>query len=170
MANEKVSVDSGTSEVIETLEGKETAEVCKGSTGLVLVELIEYVPGLIVRKTVVQKRSGQVTVDSFDADELLSKRISRFPTCIQIIEGKAEIIIAKKKNILLCGESMIIPAHVSHVVRSDGKFKMLQTTIKSGAGIDDIRKIFTNSGNSITKTIEILQKRERQNRPTLISC
>ena len=126
------SINSATSKIIETSEGKGNEEVFEKSTGHVIVELIEYVPNSILRKTIMKKATGHMTVSSFDTDEALTERISPFATFIQIIEGKAEIIISKKSTMLLCGQSIIIPAHTSHVVKADGRFKMLQTVIKSG--------------------------------------
>ena len=69
---------------------------------------------------------------SFDTGEALTEKISPFDTFIQIIEGRAEIIIDKKRNALECGQGIIIPAHSSHIVKANGRFKMTQTVIKSG--------------------------------------
>jgi quercetin dioxygenase-like cupin family protein len=122
-------------EIIETSEGLENKEEMEKSKPQLIIELVEYVPNSILRKTIIKKTTGNVTVSSFDSDESLSERVSPFDTFIQIIDGKAEIVISKKSNILLCGQSIIIPAHTSHVVKADGRFKMLQTVIKSGYDI-----------------------------------
>ena len=132
MKKKNIPAKTGVGKVVETSQGAANEEVFEEATGLILVELIEYIPDSIVRKTVLKKLSGQVTVSSFDTDEVLTEKISPFTTFIQIIEGKAEIIISKKSNMLLCGQSIIIPAHSSHVVKANGRFKMLQTVIKSG--------------------------------------
>jgi quercetin dioxygenase-like cupin family protein len=123
------------SNIIETSEGPENMEGIEKSIPQLVIELVEYVPNAILRKTILKKATGSVTVSSFDSEEALSERVSPFATFIQIIEGKAEIQIAKKSTTLTCGESIIIPAHTSHVVKADGRFKMLQTVIKSGYDI-----------------------------------
>jgi len=123
--------NKATSKIIETSEGKANEEGLEKSTGHIIVELVEYIPNSILRKTILKKATGHITVSSFDTDEVLTERISPFATFIQIIEGKAEIVISKKSNTLLCGQSIIIPAHTSHIVKADGRFKMLQTVIKS---------------------------------------
>ena len=130
--NNLSSKSKAASKIIETSEGKANEEEIEKSTGHIIIELIEYVPNSILRKTILKKATGHVTVSSFDADEALTERVSPFATFIQIIEGKAEIVISKKSNMLLCGQSIMIPAHTSHVVKADGRFKMLQTVIKSG--------------------------------------
>jgi len=98
----------------------------------IIVELIEYVPNSVLSKTIMKKTTGNVTVVSFDSGEALTEKISPYDTFIQIIEGMAEIIIAKKTNALNCGDGIIIPAHASHIVKANVRFKMLQTVIKSG--------------------------------------
>lgn len=123
--------NKATSKIIETSEGKANEEGLEKSTGHIIVELVEYIPNSILRKTILKKATGHITVSSFDTDEVLTERISPFATFIQIIEGKAEIIISKKSNTLLCGQSIIIPGHTSHIVKANGRFKMLQTVIKS---------------------------------------
>ncbi len=91
------------SKIIETSEGKANEEGFKISTGHVIVEVIEYIPNSILQKTIMKKATGHIRISSFDTDEALTKRISPFDTFIQIIEDKAEIVISKKSNILLCG-------------------------------------------------------------------
>ncbi len=133
MTNDKSFSKKDTSnKTIETSEGIENREILELSTPQLIIELVEYVPNSILRKTILKKATGSVTVCSFDTDETLAERVSPFATFIQIIEGKAEIIIAKKSTLLHCGESIIIPAHSCHTVKADGRFKMLQTVIKSG--------------------------------------
>jgi quercetin dioxygenase-like cupin family protein len=69
---------------------------------------------------------------SFDSGEGLTEKTTPFDTFIQIIEGKAEIVISGKSNFLTTGESIVIPAHAANFVRPNGRFKMIQTVIKSG--------------------------------------
>ena len=49
---------------------------------------------------------------------------------MQVIEGKAEIVIAGKKFLLSAGESIILPVGVIHAVNAVEQFKMLLTMIK----------------------------------------
>ncbi|HMJ47386.1 MAG TPA: cupin domain-containing protein [Ferruginibacter sp.] len=120
------------STIIEKSVGGDTTEGLAAGVPQIIVELIEYIPNSVLSKTIMKKTTGNVTVSSFDTGEALTERISPFDTFIQIIEGKAEIIINKKSNSLLCGQGIIIPAHSSHIVKANERFKMLQTVIKSG--------------------------------------
>ena len=69
---------------------------------------------------------------SFDSGEGLTEKISPFDTFIQIIEGRAEVVIDKKASTLESGQGIIIPAHSSNFIKPNGRFKMISTIIKSG--------------------------------------
>ena len=98
----------------------------------ITVEIIEYVPNSIVSKTILKKSSGNVTVVSFDTGEGLSEKTTPFDTFVQIIDGQADMVIDGKSNLLKTGQSIVIPAHAPNMVNPNGRFKMIQTVIKSG--------------------------------------
>ena len=98
----------------------------------IIVEIIEYIPNSVVIKTIIKKTTGNVTAVSVDSGESLTERSSPFDTFIQVIDGKAEIIIQGKSNMLNTGESIIIPAHASNSIKANVRFKILSTIIKSG--------------------------------------
>ena len=99
---------------------------------LITVEIIEYVANSVVIKTILKKTTGNITVMSVDSGEGLTEKTTPFDTFIQVIDGKAEIVINGKSNILNTGESIVIPAHASNYVKPNGRFKMVLTVIKSG--------------------------------------
>jgi quercetin dioxygenase-like cupin family protein len=99
---------------------------------LIIVEIIEYVPNSVVTKTIIKKTTGNVSVSSFDTGEALTEKIIPFDTFVQIIDGKAEIVIDGISNWLDTGQSIIIPAHTPNTVRANERFKMISTIIKSG--------------------------------------
>lgn len=109
----------------------ENMEQEKGKTFIIL-EIIEYVPNSVVIKTIIKKTTGNVTVSSFDSGEALTEKTSPFDTFIQVIDGKAEIVINKKSHLLDTGESIIIPAHSSNIIKANTRFKIISTVIKSG--------------------------------------
>jgi quercetin dioxygenase-like cupin family protein len=102
------------------------------ATGFIIVEIIEYVPHSIVTKTIIKKTTGTVSAVSCDGGEALIEKIIPFDNFIQIIEGKAEILIDGISNMLNTGQSIIIPAHTSNLIKANERFKMLSTIIKSG--------------------------------------
>jgi quercetin dioxygenase-like cupin family protein len=92
--------------------------------------LVEYSSNGIVSKRVIDRSSGTITLFSFDKDQKLSEHTAPFDALVQVIEGKAEIIIAGKKFIVNAGESIILPVGIIHAVNAVEKFKMLLTMIK----------------------------------------
>lgn len=102
------------------------------SKSLIIVEIIEYVPNSIVIKSIIKKTTGSITAISLDEGEGLSERNSPFDTFVQIIDGKAEILIDGNSVFLNTGESIVIPAHSRSIVKANERFKMISTIIKSG--------------------------------------
>ena len=108
-----------------------TTEIEKAKTHI-MIEIIEYVPNSVVTKTIIRKTTGNVSVIAIDTGENLAEKISPFDTFVQIIDGNAEVIIDKMSHKLKTGEAIIIPAHTSHSVKANDRFKMVSTVIKSG--------------------------------------
>jgi quercetin dioxygenase-like cupin family protein len=102
------------------------------SIGLIIVEIIEYVPDSVVIKTIIKKTTGNISAVSFDSGEKLEERTSPYDTFIQIIDGKAEIVIDGISKLLSTGSSIIIPAHCRNSIKANNRFKMISTVIKSG--------------------------------------
>lgn len=97
----------------------------------IIVEIIEYMPNSVVIKTIIKKSTGNISLMSFDSGEGLTEKTSPFDTFVQIIEGKAEIVIDKTSHMLDTGHGIIIPAHSPNFIRPNGRFKMILTIIKS---------------------------------------
>jgi quercetin dioxygenase-like cupin family protein len=98
----------------------------------IIVEIIEYVPNTVVIKSIIKKTTGNISAVSFDTGEALAEKILPFDTFVQIIDGRAEILIDGISNLLDTGQSIIIPAHSSNIVKANERFKMISTIIKSG--------------------------------------
>ena len=98
----------------------------------IIVEIIEYMTNSVVIKTIIKKSTGNISVMSFDSGEGLTEKTSPFDTFVQIIEGKAEIVIDKESNLIESGQGIIIPAHSRNFIKPNGRFKMISTSIKSG--------------------------------------
>ena len=116
---------------MEHVENIENPELEKSKSHIV-VEIIEYVSNAVVSKTIIRKSTGNISVMSFDSGEGLTEKTTPFDTFAQIIEGEAEIVIDQVSNHLKSGEGIIIPAHLPSFIKPNGRFKMIQTIIKSG--------------------------------------
>ena len=97
-----------------------------------LKDIVDYTPKAVVIKSVLRKTTGVITVAAFDSGEVQMGKISPFDTFVQIIEGKAQVVIDDEANLLEIGQCIIIPAHSSNAIKANVKFKMLSVVIKSG--------------------------------------
>jgi quercetin dioxygenase-like cupin family protein len=88
-------------------------------------------PNPVVFKRTIKKSASHSNTKSFDASEELSEITSPFDTYAQIIEGIAEFIIEGTSITLKAGDSIIIPAHKSNMIRANSHYKMIQTVIKT---------------------------------------
>jgi len=91
---------------------------------------VEYSADGIVSKRVIQKQSGNITLFAFDKGQQLSEHTAPFDALVQVLDGRAEIMIDRKPYLLEKGQSIIMPASVPHAVNAVAQFKMLLTMIK----------------------------------------
>ena len=92
--------------------------------------LIEYQEDSVVSKTLIKKEKGTITIFAFDKDQGLSEHTAPFDALVQVADGKADILLAGKSNIVSKGEMIIMPANVPHALKAIEKFKMMLVMIK----------------------------------------
>ncbi|OPY23286.1 MAG: Cupin domain protein [Methanobacterium sp. PtaU1.Bin242] len=102
----------------------------KGKT-LKVVDLIEYQEDSVVSREIIRKETGTVTIFAFDKGEGLSEHTAPFDAMVQVVDGKAEIVISGNKNIVNAGEMIIMPANDPHALNALERFKMVLTMIRS---------------------------------------
>jgi len=107
-----------------------TNEFSKGKVFIFNNE-IEYANGSIVSKIILKKETGNVTLFAFDKGQNLSEHTAPFDAMVQVIDGEGEVIINKETFKVKTGDTIIMPANISHAVNATEKFKMLLTMIKS---------------------------------------
>lgn len=98
---------------------------------LKIADLIEYQEGAVVSREIIKKETGTVTIFAFDKGEGLSEHTAPFDAMVQVVDGKAEIIISGKSNVVNAGEMIIMPANVPHALNALERFKMVLTMIRS---------------------------------------
>lgn len=94
-------------------------------------ESIDYADGGIVSKTVLKKQTGNISLFAFAKGEALSEHTAPFDALIQVVDGRGEIIIGGQSFILGSGESIIMPANITHAVKAAENFKMVLIMIRS---------------------------------------
>jgi quercetin dioxygenase-like cupin family protein len=92
---------------------------------------VDYAEGGIVSKTVLKKQTGNISLFAFAKGEALSEHTAPFDAMIQVVEGQGEIIIGGQSHFLNAGETIIMPANISHAVKAVENFKMVLTMIRS---------------------------------------
>lgn len=96
-----------------------------------LVQLADYADGAIVSRTLAENASGTITLFAFDAGQNLSEHTTPFDAFVQILDGKAELIIGGKTVEASNGQIVLMPANVPHAVKAPVRFKMLLTILRS---------------------------------------
>ena len=102
-----------------------------------LWELVDYSEGTVASRMVINRKSGSVTLFSFDENEGLSEHTSPFDAMVTILDGECEVWVAGNTYQMKTGETIIFPAGVPHALSAITKFKMSLVMIKEG---DDGRK------------------------------
>lgn len=95
-----------------------------------LEEMVEYSSGGVISKQVLKNQSGNITLFSFDKGQGLTEHTASFDAIVQVLDGEAQITIGGNPNLVQKGESIIMPANVSHALQAVEQFKMLLTMIK----------------------------------------
>lgn len=95
-----------------------------------LEEMVEYSSGGVISKQVLKNQSGNITLFSFDKGQGLTEHTAPFDAVVQILDGEAQITIGGNPNLVKKGETIIMPANVSHALQAVEQFKMLLTMIK----------------------------------------
>src|SRR5208283_2792344 len=93
--------------------------------------LIDYQEGSVVSRTIIEKKTGTITLFAFDENQGLSEHTAPYDAMIQVLDGEVEVTISGKPLKLKQGEMVILPANEPHALTAKTKFKMLLTMIKS---------------------------------------
>lgn len=95
-----------------------------------LADDVDYAIGSVISKTLIKKKTGTVTLFSFDQGQGLSEHMAPFDALVYILDGSAKITIGGKPKIVKTGEMIIMPANVSHALQAEERFKMLLVMIR----------------------------------------
>jgi quercetin dioxygenase-like cupin family protein len=96
-----------------------------------MVDLAKYQNGSIVSNTLINKKTGTITLFAFDKGQGLSEHTAPFDAMVYLLDGKAKIFISGKPFNLNAGEMIIMPANHPHSLKATTRFKMLLIMIKS---------------------------------------
>ena len=112
------------------MDKKEAAKqlVAKASN---LEGLIDYQEGSVVSRTIIDKKTGTITLFAFDENQGLSEHTAPYDAMVYVLDGEVDVTISGKPVRLKQGEMTIMPANEPHALTAKTKFKMLLIMIKS---------------------------------------
>ena len=93
-------------------------------------DLLDYQEGSVVSRTLIDKKTGTVTLFAFDEGQGLSEHTAPFDALVHIVDGEAEITISGKGIHVKGGEMVIMPANEPHALRALKRFKMILIMIR----------------------------------------
>ena len=111
------------------MEGKKEEE--NAVKALRLIDLVSYQDAAVVSRTIIDKKSGTVTLFSFDTGQGLSEHTSPFDALVMVFDGEAEITIAGRTSLVRTGEMIVMPANKPHALKANRRFKMALVMIKA---------------------------------------
>jgi quercetin dioxygenase-like cupin family protein len=106
------------------------AEAAQKGIPMRLAAHIDYADGAIVSKTLLDKKTGTLTLFAFDAGQGLSEHTSPYDATVQILDGEGVLTIGGKTMNVCTGDLCIMPAGIAHDVRAEKRFKMLLIMIR----------------------------------------
>ncbi len=93
-------------------------------TKLVLKDQVQYQPGQVVSKTLVQNDKVSMTIFSFDKGEEISTHAAPGDAMVTVLEGKGRFTVDGEVFYLEAGETIIMPKDIPHAVYGEEQFKM----------------------------------------------
>jgi quercetin dioxygenase-like cupin family protein len=96
-----------------------------------LLDMVGYQEGAVVSKTLIDKKTGTVTLFAFAQGQGLSEHTAPFDALVQVLDGEVEITISGRPFHLKPGEIIVMPANEPHALKAIVQFKMMLTMIRS---------------------------------------
>lgn len=96
-----------------------------------LIDLVNYQQHTIVSRTILNKKTGSITLFAFDEGQGLSEHTAPFDAFVYILDGEAEVTVSGKKSYVHTGEFLIFPANKPHALHAKKPFKMMLIMIQS---------------------------------------
>ncbi len=98
---------------------------------LTLAGLIDYQAGSVVSRTLIDRKTGTLTLFVFDEGQGLSEHTAPFDALVYLFDGEADIVISGQAHRVRAGEMIIMPADKPHALKAVRRFKMLLAMVRS---------------------------------------
>ena len=93
-------------------------------TKLNLKDQVDYQPGQVVSKTLVQNEYVSMTIFSFFKGEEISTHAAGGDAMVTVLEGKGRFTVGGEVFFLETGDTLIMPKDIPHSVYGEEQFKM----------------------------------------------
>ena len=93
-------------------------------TKLNLKDQVDYQPGQVVSKTLVQNEYVSMTIFSFHKGEEISTHAAGGDAMVTVLEGKGRFTVGGEVFFLETGDTLIMPKDIPHSVYGEEQFKM----------------------------------------------
>ncbi len=94
-------------------------------------DLVNYQDGSVVSRTLINQKTGTVTLFAFDAGQELSEHTAPYDALVEVLDGETEVTIGGQPFRLKADDLIIMPANQPHAVKAVTRFKMILTMIRS---------------------------------------
>lgn len=89
-----------------------------------LADLVDYQPGQVVSRTLVQNQGMGMTLFAFDKGEEISTHASGGDAMVIVLEGAGRFTVGDQVFHLKAGDCLVMPKDVPHAVYGESRFKM----------------------------------------------
>lgn len=115
---------------MEHSKNKTTTDKIKAQA-VKLIDLIDYQEDSVVSRTIIDKKTGTLTLFAFGEGQGLSEHTAPYDAIVYLLDGEVEVSISGKNLRLKEGEMVIMPAGEPHALKAIKRFKMMLVMIKS---------------------------------------
>ena len=91
--------------------------------------LVTYQEGQVISRTLAQGKNLSLTLFAFDKGEEISSHSSSGDAMVYLLDGEADITIGEKAFHVKKGETIVMPAGISHALLAREQFKMLLVVV-----------------------------------------
>ena len=96
-----------------------------------LAGMVGYQQGSVVSRTIMDQKSGTVTLFAFDEGQGLSEHTAPFNAMVYVMDGKVRVTIGGKPFDLSAGDAIVMPADQPHALQATSRFKMMLIMIRA---------------------------------------
>ncbi|MBW6472457.1 MAG: cupin domain-containing protein [Anaerolineaceae bacterium] len=96
-----------------------------------LTKILQVQTEAVVSRTLINQKTGTVTLFAFDKDEGLSEHTAPYDASVYVLEGVMKITISSTPYELKAGDLIIMPANQPHALEAITPAKMLLVMIRS---------------------------------------